>query len=437
MSISLEFPTAFPTEKLVLRKGAFRWAALTPVLALMFFREQDSFDGPASAIYDKVLGGFRWIDLFLIVAILGTLILSRGNRREWILPKPLLKPASLFCAAWLFSIIYGLLRGGTNVFFDWRGIALGVGLVCVFSYWIDSPFALYSAVRSVLWIFAIRAIWIFLAYASGGGVTEPFESVRTPLFDGSTLSIACFMAVLGFSFTAEETRLLQKAIFLIPSLLASALVYISLRRTFWIELFIAVLILIFPNRKLRAAAISAFSGGLILAMALFPGILMERLKSFNVLEGNDASEYAATNLDHIGDLLDAWDQIQAHPITGLGQGYAYETDRIRVWKTESWMVHNAPLHVWLRYGITGLFAYLWFHIAVFRWIRQVRSNPNRWIVAFGRAGFAYLVAQFIARLGFAPWPYGETQSCIAIAFILGGLFSVATFAFPKPTFRQA
>ncbi len=49
-------------------------------------------------------------------------------------------------------------------------------------------------------------------------------------------------------------------------------------------------------------------------------------------------------------------------LMGIGVGTSYPTWRIRNWKSESVMVHNAPLHVWLKYGIAGLICYLWFHV---------------------------------------------------------------------------
>ena len=61
---------------------------------------------------------------------------------------------------------------------------------------------------------------------------------------------------------------------------------------------------------------------------------------------------------------------------GIGVGTSYSTWHIRNWKTESVMVHNAPLHVWLKYGIAGLACYVWFHIALLRWLyRRSQAAP--------------------------------------------------------------
>jgi len=73
---------------------------------------------------------------------------------------------------------------------------------------------------------------------------------------------------------------------------------------------------------------------------------------------------------------------------GIGLGTSYPTWRIKNWKTESVMVHNAPLHVWLKYGLAGLACYLWFHVALLGWLyRQSKSRTSN---AFLSAVFAYL-----------------------------------------------
>jgi O-antigen ligase len=101
---------------------------------------------------------------------------------------------------------------------------------------------------------------------------------------------------------------------------------------------------------------------------------------------------------------------------GIGLGTSYPTWRIKNWKTESVMVHNAPLHVWLKYGLAGLACYLWFHVALLGWLyRQSKSRTSN---AFLSAVFAYLAAQFAMTLGFAPWPYSELQLTTLMSFLL-------------------
>jgi len=139
-------------------------------------------------------------------------------------------------------------------------------------------------------------------------------------------------------------------------------------------------------------------------------------------------------------VLDAWEQVHQRPLLGIGLGRSFQTTRIQEWKEESVMVHNAPLHVWLKYGLLGLVCYVWFHAAMFRglWQRlqahnskararftyQPESGPVETMPfhqsshAFLVAALCYLAAQFVVSLGFTPWPYSSLQSATLIAFIL-------------------
>ena len=124
--------------------------------------------------------------------------------------------------------------------------------------------------------------------------------------------------------------------------------------------------------------------------------------------------------------------MQRSPIFGIGLGTSYETWHIRNWKSESVMVHNAPLHVWLKYGIAGLFCYLWFHVALLRWLyRRMRAEDGSQH-AFTAAVFCYLLAQFLLTLGFAPWPYSELQHTVLMSFILAAAVALSAVPSKQP-----
>jgi len=152
-----------------------------------------------------------------------------------------------------------------------------------------------------------------------------------------------------------------------------------------------------------------------MALALGPAFY-QRLQSLDFTNGE--SEFSQGNPDHVGEILDAWEQVRQQPILGIGLGRSYPTLRIQEWKEESVMVHNAPLHVWLKYGLAGLGCYVWFHLAAFRWLhrRQRALLPDDQV--WPGAALVYLVAQFAVSLGFTPWPYSSIQSSLLIAFVL-------------------
>jgi len=103
-------------------------------------------------------------------------------------------------------------------------------------------------------------------------------------------------------------------------------------------------------------------------------------------------------------------------------GVPYETVRILAWKTESWGVHNAIMHVWLLYGLFGLLTYLWLHFRLFGWLKFQSQNQIGMLGAFTQVTFAFVVAQFLMTLGFAPWPYGSMQNVIVTSFLFGSIF---------------
>ena len=153
----------------------------------------------------------------------------------------------------------------------------------------------------------------------------------------------------------------------------------------------------------------------IVAATLGP-TFYERMQSLNFTNGE--SEFSQGNPDHVGDVLDAWEQVRQQPLLGMGLGRSYPTLRIQDWKEESVMVHNAPLHVWLKYGLTGLACYMWFHFAVFRRLHQRYRALSPEDQIWPGIALVYLAAQFAVSLGFAPWPYSSVQSVTLISLVL-------------------
>jgi O-antigen ligase len=198
------------------------------------------------------------------------------------------------------------------------------------------------------------------------------------------------------------------------------LVGLCFRRTYWAELAVGIAILALTTRGRRIRVLLLPICILALTFLVLGTSFTERLSSINVM--HDDTPYAEDNADHVGDLLDAWAQVRAAPVMGIGLGTSYPTRRIRDWKEESVMVHNAPLHVWLKYGLLGLALYLAYHVSLFRCLRSQaqRSSPRHGIIV--RAALAYLAAQFIVSLAFTPWPYSAVQSTNLIAFVLAVAF---------------
>jgi hypothetical protein len=68
--------------------------------------------------------------------------------------------------------------------------------------------------------------------------------------------------------------------------------------------------------------------------------------------------------------------------------------------------------------MAGLLCYLWFHLALLKWLYRRARTASARDAGFLAAAFGYLTAQFVMTLGFAPWPYSELQLTTLMSFIL-------------------
>jgi O-antigen ligase len=229
------------------------------------------------------------------------------------------------------------------------------------------------------------------------------------------------LALLAFRFTQQEVGRLRKMCWVVAGIAAFLLVSLSLRRTFWGEMTVGIVVVTALQKNRRG----------LWALVLLSGLLFSyggsrfylRAQSMNPLA--EDSPYTITNEDHVGDVLDALDVVKEHPVLGIGLGHPYRTQRITKWKTESWQVHNGPIHAWVFYGLVGFIAFLSFHVSLFRWLKKLQaSEADARARVFCQVGLAYLVGQFCVSCAFSPWPYGQLQCVILISFIIGSLLSL-------------
>ena len=391
--------------------------------------------GSKSSLYRVTLGPLRIVDLLLLGLIAAHGVAWASSRRLRVsVPRELALPGLGFMAAIAFAMIYGWLQGGDNLFFDWRALALGVGLYGVFGMWVQSEEEAGWAVQLFAGYIALRVSLIFVDFARGGG--DVIVGVRIPVFDGPTLSAAVFAAVLALCLSDTSASRGRSLLWSATGAAGYLLVLMCFRRTFWTELGVATLLLLLAQKQRRARKLLLATAAIVgVAAALGPSFY-ERMQSMDFMQ--DETEFSQGNPDHVGEVVDAWEQVQQHPVIGIGLGRSFETSRIQGWKEESVMVHNAPLHVWLKYGLLGLACYVWFHAAVFRalWVRMKPDGPrakarfcSRLVgtaeavsfhksPAFATAALIFLAAQFVVSLGFMPWPYSSLQSTTLIAFVL-------------------
>ena len=375
-----------------------------------------------SFVYSKAAAGFRFIDVAILLLVLGHVAARACSRKRSLrFPRALALPGAAFLLCIGTGIGYGQLRGGANFFFDWRALALGIGLYFVWAFWMQTPFDVQSAARLFAVYMAARIAFLYLLYLTGRG--ETLLGLTIPTFDGPTLSAIVFTALLGFCYQESSVEPVRKLLWTAMAAASYGIVLLCFRRTYWGELAIGTELLLFNQRR-RMRNFALIGTMLCLAAVALGKPFAARVQSLDFMQMDD--EFSADNSDHLHDLQDAWDQVRESPLMGIGVGTAYPTWRIRNWKNESVMVHNAPIHVWLKYGMAGLICYLWFHMALLRWLYRRSKYVTAKNAAFLTAAFAYLTAQFVMTLGFAPWPYSELQLTTLTCFILVAAFSIAS-----------
>jgi O-antigen ligase len=396
--------------------------------SLLLFREFEGLDGPRFGIYSSLpsLGGFRPIDLIVLFA--GAIaLLTRTTQRHSEpsrIPRPILLSLGAFGIAVGISIVHGVSKGGTELFFDWRNAFLGVVAAIAALATFRSARAALLGAYVLLLVLGGKSVFLLFRFLSGLSPVRAFSGHTIPTFDGPTLQATVLAALLALSLLCHVSRQPRaaRALTIITLLSSSMLVLVSMRRTYWGQLGIglAILLMGIPGRvRIRLGLITA-AGALIALTMLDPNALIGRLQSLLVFS-DSKSPYASTNDDHVNDLLDAWDVALENPVLGKGLGVQYETERIQGWKSASWGVHNGPLHVWVGYGLLGLISYMTFHVYLFGWLyrrgRESTEGPARGI-AYGV--FAAWVGSFTMSLGFSPWPYGALQN----AMLLGICFTL-------------
>lgn len=333
--------------------------------------------------------------------------------------------------ALVVALLLAILTAAPNPFADWRNLALTALIAALAGRWLHAQPWSRSALTDLAVGYGLVSAVHLGVFLAGGGASV--LGVRTPAFYGPLLYMAIFSSItLIFSWTIfPQSRFTPVESFLVRfgAVSSSALVILSFRRSFWMAWavgMVSVAYLWFRSRTKNP------KGALTLGVLLVAGLVVAftaigtenvatRLESF--LPGAD-NEFAATNEDHVNDLVDAWRIIAAEPVFGYGIGRVYPTELIAEWKTESFEVHNAILHVWLKYGLLGAIAYVGFHVG---WIRAAWKAGRYAGIGVLTALAVYMVAELTATM-VGTWPYGSTH----LSVFHGVLLACTAVAYTKP-----
>jgi hypothetical protein len=335
--------------------------------------------------------------------------LSTRLRRLGLVP-PLLA-ASVVLA---FSLSVAIVRGVPELFADWRNLVVTGFTALYAAKWLAGQSWKRFVVTDLATLYGLLSIPDLVSYALGYG--SVVLGVRTTVFEGTSLYLGALAAIVaGWHLLRGNNDMgtMRTALLRVGGVAGSLLVLLSFRRSFWLVwgIGLATLLLLYlRTRNARPARVLlAGLGGAALVFIAVASLgtdnVTARLGSFLP---TSTGTYSATNEDHVNDLIDAWSIIEQDPLLGYGIGRRYETQLISAWKTESFEVHNAVLHVWLKFGILGAVTYIWFHAAFIRAAARYRVSVP--IAAF-------VVGQSVATI-FGTWPYGRFQMAVFLGLAL-------------------
>ncbi len=330
-------------------------------------------------------------------------------------------------AGWLaliISLAVAIVTAAPNPFADWRNLVLTGVIAALAGRWLASQRWRDRALTDLAIGYGLVSAIHLAGFFLGSG-TAVF-GIRTPTFYGPLLYMAVFSSIVlvltWVTWARHPVSPIYGMAVRFGALASTLLVLLSFRRSFWLAWALGMVGVVFFMLRARwSNPKGLFSLGAVMMVGLtvsFVSLGTEnvatRMESF--LPGAD-NRFAATNDDHVNDMIDAWNVITVEPLLGYGIGRPYPTELIAEWKTDSFEVHNSVLHVWLKYGLLGMVAYLGFHLG---WIRRLWGTLGlQGAVVPSLAGLAiFLASEFVATL-IGTWPYGSTHLSVFHGVLLG------------------
>ena len=253
-----------------------------------------------------------------------------------------------------------------------------------------------------------------------------FFGVRVPNWYFNNLSLAAFAAIVATEFWLDQRdgtvgpayrRALGWA-----AISSTLVVALSFRRSLWL-LLVAGLSLVawrafrtgrFSPRKVLAITLLGSLFVSILLVSIGTEALAERISSINPTSDN---RLAATNSDHLGDIADAWDVVNAEPDRRTWRGVFLRDEPHRGLEDPIVRGSQCVSSRWLKFGVFGLIVYIGFHV---RWIMGFfKAGRVGWLAGSVGAGIYLLADQVPASI--QTWAYGSFQLSIQRGILLAAL----------------
>jgi O-antigen ligase len=371
-----------------------------------------ALEAPSVYNYRPIIALYASVFDYLFAAVVlcwATSVLASFRGRRELLKAPLARPMLVFLLLALFSMVYGLFRGG-DLYYAMREFRVSAYFVLVYLMAVTTmrSYKLQVRFEHVL-LGTAFAIGVYGVIRFALGMGKELGDSRILFYDIGD-SIALFIALL-FVFSGllagriRGTALtLQALAFTIP--LAFTFVF-SYRRGAWVA-FLAgfVFLLLFSPAESNSGRQMFRRAAVIFIVAVLGGaglfFLREGALQSVVARFTSISNLSddASNLFRVYDALNAFYTFLHHPVLGTGYGgryefYFYSTVLAppEFWDNISRTCHNGYLYVLYKMGLVGFTCYLFIFIGFFRrWFRS-RSRP---FDAFQRTMYGALGASVFA-----------------------------------------
>jgi len=377
-------------------------AALAVLIAVVVFCEGDGsgFVPSVLYVYEPIAAGVSAVDLVLGVVVCAAALELLRRREPVRLPALLTLPLALVALASVAGAVTGYAGGVSPVDLAFAGRSL--------AYLVLLPVLTVNIVRTRehvlagVWFMAAlavaKAVLGLLALGSGQGQTVEGSAITYYEPVANLLMLLVLAGLLAVAVLRVRHRVPLWLLVASPLLLAS--LALSFRRSFWIGLVLALVLVValglspLGRRMLVPAAALAAVGIWALGSVGFQtqGPIVERVESLrpSQISANAEDRY---RLDERANVLA---ELAARPISGLGLGIGWSSAARGLpveHENGRQYVHTVALWHWLKLGLLGLAGYLALLAAsLVKACRIWRRHPDALLRACGLGAFCGLVA---------------------------------------------
>ncbi len=323
----------------------------------------------ANPLFDSY-AGFRGIEL-LSFALLGMLFLFGGFNVRALKRNPLLVPLTFMFLPIYIGIIVGVLNNNADLFGHWRNYVIGYAFFIAFIMHFDTLEKMEEFFIVLLVITGVRTLYTLGVFVPSAETAATRFGFGTPFFYNTPILfalIACSSYGLSCLLAKDEEARINRhrSILFLSSLVFLFVIILSFKRSIWGIAFVSyttVFIMLLPyfRRYLHhivLGGILVLGTGLVLANMPFFAAYTEHLplsiQSMNLFGGPTGTVHDESNAGHIENISVAWTLLNEKGLF-FGGGVGLIED----YRLLNPAPHNAIIFVWYKYGIIGLFVYLY------------------------------------------------------------------------------